>query len=1127
MGAPGGVEPEGGVAPPDEPAPVEPEGVPSDSDIGTLQGFLKAIEPLRDRARAAFPGGFDAPGNEARGHALVTEVPADNSGFRNETREVQDLIAEPTSREGIERGIQWVLDKGQADGFEHLIMGDTDSGTVFAATSLEVDAVRFFPALDERVRFGPGHYVAIHNHPSNTAVSEADLKMLVHDRLGTIIAVGHQGTVTAARRTSAMTEEFQSDYKNLAGRFLAMGHLTERVSREVRKVLQREIDAGNITKAQSFAEEADQRNRVLAELGVLDYATTYQTLLPGLAAEVAQELRSHEGIVLVHDRRPGLVRQSRGMAGILDQVEDAPAGRPGDRPTDPEGEAGTGPQEERPGADAGRLGGGEPPDGRAAGASRLGHEGTVLVHDRRPVPVGQSRGVAGIPDHVGDAPAGRRGGQATDRGGEGGTGPQAAGASPLDRQIVLGVEDPPADFDARSSPTTAGGRPGRARLRAGFPKIPVSTTIARLKAQPGYEAAKRGGDDDAAVEVVEAVFKPETVARLGLDDPEDVIVVSVALRETEAAEFNRLPHVLAHRVAAELGATASDGRIVQANVTSHTGAGMTERMVSRPVFDGPVEAGRRYVLVDDVVTSGSTLLELASHIEANGGTVAGAITLAASRGGTILTVHPETLQRLRQRHGDQEARFREAFGYGFDRLTEREAYDLARARDETVHRIVAGRERALDGEHTPHLRREERGQEDPPLAGQTRPEDGTAEDPPAEFDARSPLTTIGGGRAMRAGRGPTAGPGDRYVGMHKQPETGAPRRRTPLSREKALRDLANALRVTFYVGRIRRRSPVLGFFRPWTEEIRLKNPADLEVAIHEAAHLIDKRFAEVQRQWYPASNANKAIRDELRSVSYDERLLFEGFAEFVRLWATQPETLADRTPLFLEWWEGFLDRHPQEGKAIRRFKEEALGWYNQSALDRARSKVGHPVDVNASLNTLRGRFRQSVTDDLHGIYRMERDLMGSIEPGGAYETARLLRGKAAVVEGAILYGAPVAQPDGSAKFEGKGLNQILEPVADKLDDFLMYAVGRSANELRGQGRERLFTGTEIKAMLALEQPSFVRAFEEYQDWNNAILDFAEAKGAINPATRQAWRRAQYLPFHRVSMPGTPALNCCS
>ena len=368
---------------------------------------------------------------------------------------------------------------------------------------------------------------------------------------------------------------------------------------------------------------------------------------------------------------------------------------------------------------------------------------------------------------------------------------------------------------------------------------------------------------------------------------------------------------------------------------------------------------------------------------------------------------------------------------------------------------------------------------------------------------------------MRAARG---GPGANYVGARPQTfDPALPRRKgKPVRREKALRDLASALGFSIYQGRIRKRSPTQGFFRKEIEEIRLKRPADLETAIHEAGHLIDSRFPEVRAQWRPATNANRTVRDELRGVSYDKTKLFEGFAEFLRLWATQPGQAADKAPNFHAWWESFLDRHPKEGLAIRRFKAHAVSWFEQAALDRARSKIGTPVDVNDGLDTLSSNFRQSVVDDLHGIHRMERDLLGATQPVGAYETARLLRGKTALIEGALLYGVPRVQNDGSHKFVGKGLDQVLKPVAKDLDDFLLYAVGRSAQELAGQGRENLLTKADIEAMLALRTPAFDRAFDDYQQWNRGILDFAQAKGVIDPAARAAWRRTQYLPFHRVT-----------
>ena len=360
-------------------------------------------------------------------------------------------------------------------------------------------------------------------------------------------------------------------------------------------------------------------------------------------------------------------------------------------------------------------------------------------------------------------------------------------------------------------------------------------------------------------------------------------------------------------------------------------------------------------------------------------------------------------------------------------------------------------------------------------------------------------------------------PGAHNVGKRRTAwDPGVKRRAKPITREKALRDLTRALGFSIYQGRIRMRSPVQGFYRPRNEEIRLKKPADIETAIHEAAHLLDYRFGEIRRQWNPAKKTNAAVRDELRHLSYDQDKLFEGFAEFVRFWATQPDHAAAHAPVFSAWWEGFLDRHPKEGKAVRKFRAQARDWFDQSELDKMRAKIGDKGPVNAAVNGIWSRFRQSVLDDLHGIYAMERDVLGAIQPAGAYVASRITRGSVRLFMATLEKGVPVLRDDGSIGLEGPGLDQILKPVMSELANWKLYAVGRSARELKSQGREFLFTESELEAAASLDNPAFRKAFNQYQKWNNGILDFAQALGVIDPRQRAMWKRAEYLPFYRVA-----------
>ena len=358
-------------------------------------------------------------------------------------------------------------------------------------------------------------------------------------------------------------------------------------------------------------------------------------------------------------------------------------------------------------------------------------------------------------------------------------------------------------------------------------------------------------------------------------------------------------------------------------------------------------------------------------------------------------------------------------------------------------------------------------------------------------------------------------PGARYKGFRpEQPydpaETPTGR---PIRREDIIGPLADAFGVPVYEGRIKQPG-WLGFFRAPIEEVRVKRANDIETTAHELAHLLDSRDPEIRRQYARGA----PYRNELLGVSYDRTKPHEGFAEFVRLWATQDAEARARAPGFHAWFENYLDRSPY-GPALRQAQERMQAWFGEAALDRALSKIGTERSLAQALERIGDRFRQSVLDDLHGIYAMEKATKGAIAPGGAYETSRLTRGARAMVSGAMEYGAPKVLPDGSHTFEGKGLARILEPVAHDVDRFLLYAVGRSAEELRAQGRERLFTPQEIKAMKALETPERRRAFDEYQIWNNRVLDFAQAKGLIDPAARAQWRRSQYLPFYRVGEPG--------
>jgi hypothetical protein len=77
----------------------------------------------------------------------------------------------------------------------------------------------------------------------------------------------------------------------------------------------------------------------------------------------------------------------------------------------------------------------------------------------------------------------------------------------------------------------------------------------------------------------------------------------------------------------------------------------------------------------------------------------------------------------------------------------------------------------------------------------------------------------------------------------------------------------------------------------------------------------------------------------LKSVSYDQKNVREGFAEGVRLFLTQPETLEARAPKVFAWLNDFADSH-QYGPALKQAQADMTAWFGQDAFNRARSKIG-------------------------------------------------------------------------------------------------------------------------------------------------------------------------------------------
>ena len=113
--------------------------------------------------------------------------------------------------------------------------------------------------------------------------------------------------------------------------------------------------------------------------------------------------------------------------------------------------------------------------------------------------------------------------------------------------------------------------------------------------------------------------------------------------------------------------------IVQTVKANHTNASAYERIVRQPMFDGYVEQGRNYVILDDTVAMGGTLAALRGYIESQGGRVILAMTITGFSVPELdIVPNQKTLNYVLTKHPKLSQWWQHEFGFPVEYLTQGE-----------------------------------------------------------------------------------------------------------------------------------------------------------------------------------------------------------------------------------------------------------------------------------------------------------------------------------------------------------------------------------------------------------------------------------------------------------------------
>lgn len=183
--------------------------------------------------------------------------------------------------------------------------------------------------------------------------------------------------------------------------------------------------------------------------------------------------------------------------------------------------------------------------------------------------------------------------------------------------------------------------------------IKPHTSIAALKRHKYFKAAKRGNMANALTLATDLLKLDKiTMAK-------DAILVPVLA--IEASGRNAIPLAMA-KVISDYSHTAYSTDIIQDSKAFHTGAKAIDRLMHPVAFSGPVKQNAKYIIIDDVATSGSTLISLRNYIEDNGGHVIAAIALAVASHkitgtGAQLSITDDTVKSLLSKFGEEIVTF--------------------------------------------------------------------------------------------------------------------------------------------------------------------------------------------------------------------------------------------------------------------------------------------------------------------------------------------------------------------------------------------------------------------------------------------------------------------------------------
>jgi hypothetical protein len=341
-------------------------------------------------------------------------------------------------------------------------------------------------------------------------------------------------------------------------------------------------------------------------------------------------------------------------------------------------------------------------------------------------------------------------------------------------------------------------------------------------------------------------------------------------------------------------------------------------------------------------------------------------------------------------------------------------------------------------------------------------------------------------------------------------------------RSNMIKAIEYALDRPIRVGRFRKRvgnTERVGIYKNKEQVIRLAKANDIETAVHEVGHHVQNVLG-----------FSKAMPPEVQAMAYEgaKDVDREGFAEFLRLYVTQPTEAAKAAPEFSQQFEAALESVPRIKDALINTRNEWNVWQQAPSVAKVASLIRSGAETKKAGWTF-GRVYTKLVEEYYPF----KELVDLAESRGhkipmannPYVRARIIRGWPGMAEQWIRHQRFQETPQGRV-FTGPGLESIVGPVESagqrKLLDTYLVAKRGANNPKVSEGFKDVLSKEDMAQTIKDLEPQFGEVAGKLYEYQDDLLTYLQQAGRISQdqATRIRQSDLFYAPLYRF-MEGTP------